>query len=1496
METPIFAYDKNIRPIDHIDFDILGNEEIKGRSALGRNTHGIEFADLMENGEPKLNGLADPRLGTVDNSTICATCEFNNNYCPGHTGHMDLVEAFFHIGFIDHHVKKILECICLNCSRILIHRNEAKIEDILKTKVGKARLVEVANISKNITYCQYCGTHVSKIKVDIKKSTTTINVTSEIDLQNIKDESVLSDNKGKTKLIQQLTPDIVYEKLKNISDDDCRIIGLKPERTRPEYMIHKTLLIPPMSIRPAARVDFNSGGSAEDGLTHRLVDITKFNYKLQKQKETGNYTFSKYSKDQSTLLQYHIAAYFDKDLISTPKGDNDKYRSIAPGIKAKEGRIRGNLMGKRVNFTGRTVITSDPVINNNQIRVPLKMAKNLTFPEVVTSTNKEKLQELVRRGRDEYPGANFVFPVSNMVEGQTVWPIDLRFSKEQVELHEGDIVERHMITGDPVIVNRQPSLHKQSMMCHEAVIVNDESIMSLGLSVAVTKPYNADFDGDEMNIFLPQSLQTQIELEEIANVKRQIISPSTSRTSIGLVQDGLLGAYNLTSPTVRIDWRNAANIISYTSFENMKKLHKNRDYTGQELFSLIIPPGINLSTSTVKVKDSVLQEGSRLSKDVLGEKKDYALHQFVWDEYGADETRKFIDNAQKLINNFNLYQGFTVGYGDAKIDQSVKDDIDKLFMTRQKKIEHVITQYENNPEMMDRDVFEFKLLQESGVLTDVKNLIMANLKPDNNFNIMVSSGSKGNDINIGQVMGSLGLQAIEGKLAPKKYNSRTLAYFHQNDDRYASRGVVRESYMDGLTFPSFTYLLMAGREGIIDQAIKTADTGYAQRRLIKSMEDHMIKYDCTVRTANEGLIQLVYGDSGSDTTKQYDYNIDSAKMSDAELKTKFYIDDSSFSKNDEVFNIIKKMRDQFRESMIKAKNEFRALSTKIKFPVNFNRIIDKVANDKTLQTGNIVKPDYVYEILEKILQNKYTRLLPMTKEEQNNDKSIKNHDEAIFKSNLKYALYNALAPKRCIDRKLTQTQFDKIIADIVATYNRSIVQPGEMVGVLSAHSLGETITQMNLNTFHSAGIKTMSSTIFGIPRIKEILGVSKNIRTPRLTIFLEDKYKKNKDMAKRIKSNLKYTILGDIRGRINVYYDPNPEVGTGLMKEDNIKNAYYTQKTISNKVACQSEFKSLPWLIRIEILKEKMLEKEISLLDIKSKFCNWWEKRYIDSKLLKKEEKRVINKITNLSVLSNTDNDKQPVIHIRFNVKDADKVRDPFNRDMLNEFIDVIIDNFKIKGIESITGIHDVVSEKLMQIDPETKEIKNEEEFVIYTQGTNLIDIRYITGINLAKTISNDIVDVYKNFGIEIARSRLLRELFDAYELQGNAVSYTNLSILIDTMCINGSLMSIDRHGMGKSDTDVLGRASFERAVEQILTASVFGETDHMKGVSSRIMGGLVIKGGTGFCDIILDTNQIEKSEYNDSANIYRAHTDIRVDDIANDIISHDVENMFIPM
>ncbi len=515
METNVQLYDENIRPIDSIEFSILGNEEIKRMSALGKDSAGIEIPDLYDNLEPKRGGLIDTRLGSTNNGIDCATCGFDSTNCIGHFGHIDLAEPVFHMGYITF-IKKILGCICLKCSKLLLYKNEDEVLEMLKNKSSKSRFATIRELTKNVSYCMKpgygCGTPVSKIKIETKKGSDAINIISELQVQVQEGETPEGGQpaapEDKKKIIRQiLTPEICYDILKNMSDTDCAIIGLDPKKTRPEYMIHKVFPVSPVAIRPSAKVDFMESSSKEDDLTHKLADIIKANIRIRKFKESVNETTAKYGIDHVHLLQFHIYTNFDNEssLVSKSEQRNKATKSLSSRLKGKEGRIRGNLMGKRVNFSARTVITSDPTINLNELRVPIKIATNLTFPEVVTPQNIDKLTELVKNGRDIYPGANFVFPVSSLdVSGKRALPIDLRFRKEKVELRFGDIVERHYRTGDIVLLNRQPSLHKLSMMGHRIVVVTDPKINTFGLAVSICAPYNADFDGDEIKVCLKQ--------------------------------------------------------------------------------------------------------------------------------------------------------------------------------------------------------------------------------------------------------------------------------------------------------------------------------------------------------------------------------------------------------------------------------------------------------------------------------------------------------------------------------------------------------------------------------------------------------------------------------------------------------------------------------------------------------------------------------------------------------------------------------------------------------------------------------------------------------------------------------------------------------------------------------------------------------------------------------------------------------------------------------
>jgi DNA-directed RNA polymerase II subunit RPB1 len=572
-----------------------------------------------------------------------------------------------------------------------------------------------------------------------------------------------------------------------------------------------------------------------------------------------------------------------------------------------------------------------------------------------------------------------------------------------------------------------------------------------------------------MNIFVPQSLQTQIELEEIAAVERQIITPTSSKTIVGIVQDGLLGAYNLTSPTVRIDWRNAMNIMSYTSLEDFSSIKKGKDYTGSQLYSLIVPPGINLNRGSLKIKNGQILEG-RLSKDALGAGKKNNLVQLIWDAYGVDETRKFIDNTQRLVNNFNLWNGFSCGLGDADVPKSVYDEIDKMFQTKELKVEHIITDMENNPDFMKQELYEFRLFSELNIIRDdVSKLIMANLTAENSFNIMASSGSKGSATNMGQMSGCLGLQAFEGKIMPKKYNYRTLPYFHQHDDRAVSRGLVKQSFVRGLEFPEYVFHLMASRLGIIEQAIKTSETGYAQRKLIKSMEDIMIKYDNTVRSANDGMIQFVYGDSGADTTKQYEYVVRMIEANNEEVanKHKFTPQELKMFKgfteknNDDMYKIILSLRDMVRECVRRTKMSYITVTSSFMLPINLNRIIDTNVGNSKLQSKEELTPQYILEQIELLLTNAVTTIICMSKDERNNANSFKRRDEVLHKTVFKTALFDAMSPKKCIiDRQMNKAQFDAIVQDISTSFNKNIIEPGEMAGIISAQSTGEPLEDL----------------------------------------------------------------------------------------------------------------------------------------------------------------------------------------------------------------------------------------------------------------------------------------------------------------------------------------------------------------------------------------------------------------------------------------------------
>ena len=1513
-----------------------------------------------------------------------------------------------------------------------------------------------------------------------------------------------------------------------------------------------------------------------------------------------------------------------------------------------------------------------------------------------------------------------------------------------------------------------------------------------------------------MNMFIPQSIQTQLEIANIADVKRQIITPRYSRPIIKFKQDTVLGTYKMTESAKKVDYHDAMNLAMYCNAVDMFSIQKEETNT-HKLYSLIIPSLINYSDGKVNITNGKLLAGV-MGDSILNQKIVY----YSWDRHGPETTKNFFDNAQRLVTNWLLINGFSVGLGDATTDQNVIDDIKSFCEVKQMEVDKMITEMENNPDTLDPDTFESNILSTLKASEgEITKRVFEHLKknqPNNSFFVMIESKAKGSQGNVGKIIGGLGQDVLEFKRIKKKVNNRTLPHFFQNDDRALARGFIPNSYYHGLTPKEFFFHHMTAREGMIDTAIKTADSGYLQRKLIKGMEDIILAYDKTVRSGNNVIIQYTYGSNGINQTHYKEVEIKLVLMSNTDVKKvfsfdekeitnlvkEFDLDKTQFMKwNNDLYEKMVTLRDELREIQMKSRMDYITIKSAYQLPVNMVRIVEDAKNSVVNAKQERLNPLYVLHAIDYILSPEITKINVLGKNYDLN--SIKYQDQLQAKGLLKIALLEYLSPKRCIfEYKLSKHQFDLMVLEIIKSFRKACLQPGEMVGVLTAQSLGETLTQMTLNsvtwnhqilytkennckiieigkmidallenniakviqidnntqtdfldisplgykiqsvdqhgkmhwklieavtrhlpcgnvikvktltgrevvatksksflvrrdneiveiegsaikigdrlpiqmnapkceeylnyldlvtylpkdqyiygsevqkavnhkntcgkrtwfldgknknifivphsrsdslvestkhnpelltsniilpcqnascksaltekllldelsgfffgaylaegcvnsaqimisnndenyrnkiaqfadrynikyhtqiqhdknfegatssdirlhstmlckivqescdkysenkyvphwayiandnfvkglldgyfsgdgtvnkrdifistssaskqllvgiselltrygimckisqhivthnnigsqhifpvntltirnnnvnkfakmigftigykqilaeksydidwktnggrfnvipgvnigrhigdyprhelvdllntttgnekkliektlnedvyydeivelseipineitpdhdkvydltiadtknfnlfgglcmrdTFHSSGVGVKG--MQGIPRFREILSYSKKSQTPYMIIKLIPEIRSDPVIAHKIEAYLKHTIFSDLIEKMDIIYDP---ITKNIAERDeiNTQSVYYVS-------GGNTSLENMPWLYRFSVSREAMLENDITLMDVKAKFIKYWESFATDTSAAKK--KNILSKVVNGCILSNLDNNEHPMIHIRFDINNPDNYS-------LVEIGQYMLNKISIKGVQTIEKVDRVDKQKVNEYGPD-HEIKAGNEYVIYTTGIDLNKIKTIDYIDFYSTYINDINTAYINFGIEAARSLIIRETDNLYNGSGNPLNITHLEILADIMTNTGNIMSIDRHGINRLDTDPLSRASFEKTVEQLIMASAFNEVDHMRSVSSRIMAGRCIKGGTGYCDILMDNEMIENSEFTRQTKyVTKQGTELEENNLIKDTINRQLEDdIFMP-
>ena len=1434
-------YTSKIREIAGVQFSVLSPEEIKQRSVV----HVTKTLLYDSNNDPIIGGLFDPRMGVIDHGKICPTDGMDNRFCPGYFGHIELAKPVFHIQYLPL-ILKILKCVCFRCSKLLINKEDPEIKDILKILKGRNRWNYIIDRCSKVKICgnetdDGCGA-LQPTKI-FKETNSLCKIYCE--WKEKKDKGIEELLEEEKKML--LTPEIVLKIFRRISDEDCEVMGFSRKWCRPDWLVCTVLPVSPPAVRPSIR-QFG-GQRSEDDITHKLHDIIKTNNHLKKKLQSEK-SLENTIDDWVQVLQYHVATLVDNELPGVNPSAHRSGRvlkTLRQRLKGKEGRIRGNLMGKRVDFSSRSVITPDPNIGIDELGVPYKIAMNLTYPEIVTEYNINKLYKYVRNGPFKHPGAK---SIKRAIDGRTtsLQHTDL----DSITLSYGDVVHRHLVDGDTVLFNRQPSLHKMSMMGHKIKVMD---YFTFRLNVSTTKPYNADFDGDEMNMHVPQSLQTRVELEKLTYVPKQIISPRVHTPVIGLFQDSMLGLNRITMNGVFLTKTEMMNILIYIpSFTGKLPKPEQSDpqrWSGRQLVSFAIPKGVNMNMKNksfdedlpggdtlnrVIIKDGELIQGC-IDNKIMDSGSKGLIH-MVFNDFGHMACKHLLDDLQNIVTRYIVLTGFSVGISDLIADRETNEKIKNTIVKKKKDVSKLVQQvhqqmFENNGTDTVSNEFEKSVNNIlNKAIADAGKIGLNSLSKDNRMTNMVSSGSKGKPINIAQMVACLGQQNVDGKRIPNGYNNRALPHFTKYNVSPEARGFVENSFINGLSPQEFFFHAMGGREGLIDTAVKTSETGYIQRKLIKAMEDSKIFHDLSVRNAGGNIIQFLYGEDGMDYSKIENQQVEyfNSNMAKVERDHKFAgNEDYSLFMNGKAVNEMKKTKgykniingyfkqisEDFRNMREYIFKNYR--DSGVTYPINLNRLISNIKTQFEIQSTMLSDLNPVY-VINRV--NKLTSGL-----------RVNDSDGGVLL--LQILLRANLSPKHLIKvHKFNRIAFDYLIANIEMQFEKALVEPGEMVGPIAAQSIGEPATQMTLNTFHFAGVSEKSNVTRGVPRLKELLHISKSIKAPSLTIFLDDDNRYIKNNALNIKKKIELTSLKDITKSMRIFYDPH-DYNTNVEDDRELLQIYRVFNEMDSVLNENKE--GSEWVIRFELDKQKMMDNDITMEDVYHRI----NMVYSDD----------------ISCVYTDDNSSKLIFRIRLlRLKKADpeKLND---LTALKAYAKNMRDKIIIKGITDINSVSMFINKE--NFVHKNKGYEQKDEWVLDTSGINLMEVLRCPGIDPNRTISNDIYEVYEMFGIEAAKRVLMKEIKEVIKGGGSYVNYRHLSLLVDTMTNRGYLMSIDRFGINRGNIGPLAKCSFEETTDQLFKASIFGELDKLNGVSSNIMMGQIPKCGTGESDILIDETKL---------------------------------------
>jgi DNA-directed RNA polymerase beta' subunit len=1412
-----------VNDIESVEFYVMGSEDHTRNSNIN-----IISKDLFNNDIPIDNGVYSLKMGTTSNSYRCKTCLNSRDKCPGHFGSVLLNYPVTNTLF-KNEILKWLRIVCHNCGNII---NKLPDDDI--------SIKKVALLSKN-TVCKVCNTKHPHIMKDIKEPLFLITRDSEGIEKKLYNDDI-------EKIFSRITKETVLKLDKS-------------ENYHPSKFILRTIPALPNTDRPDVR-KMQGGGRANNNDTTTLIkNIVNHNENIPVILNENDKISSDSLLNLLEITHYSMVKDTPNSYSSSKlAGINGQVlTSISTRLRGKTGRIRGNLEGKRIQYAARSVISGDNNIKIDEAGIPISIAKVLQIPETVTKFNIDRLMVYFLNKNVAYPGCTNIIKYDEPTK-----LCNVSITKNDIVLECGDILFRDLIDGDIIALNRAPSLLDTAISGHRVRILPNGDTIRISVNVADTM-YGGDFDGDTMAIYLPHSIITRNECAKLCSIQKRFISYQNRSPAMGIYHDPLIGVFELTKQSTRINKYNAMWLLSQVEYGSYLHRFKSilENMSGIDIISLLLPE-INYSKKSnfykpeysgfiqydknethVKIERGKIISG-RLDKKSVGQGVNDSIFHVVYNEYGSKVSMDLLYNIQQVATNYLLTRGYTMTYDDIAIKKDILKKINNItssILHDSKNLTNKLRQGLITPPigMTTDEYYEQEQISILSPGDDFTEVVMSGLDHEkNNLYKLVASGTKGKPTNILQISSSIGQLSIKGNRMPKTFSlGRSIPYFNRFHDNPEAVGFIPESFVTGVSSLSSISQYVYARNGISIKALSTGVTGYHNRKCNKTLESIIIdnlrravKYDF--------ILQQLYGDDGIDIRKVAYVDFSMLLTSDLEFKSRYEIELSNINDTNKLILLEERKQlyidREFYRSGFKRIEEYsindNILSGQQVLPVNISKIIDNIIYNHSNYISQINTPITPIEWKQKIDELK--ERLPYCHYNEIQYKKRMHIPEHILKSfSLLYISINvSMNYKKLYDLKFDIKLVNLLIETICNTFKLSLVHYGGSVGMIASECTSASMTQGMLDSIHAVGT---SNTNF-LTRIKEIYGAkgTSQLSSPSMDIFIKSEYSNDLTKIQEVANNIEMMELKKFVIKSQIFFENYKEIKHPDYIHE-IKDLFepYEKHNVNQNIP----YNLIKWCIRLELNHEILIEKNMQVSLIYRKLREQHPLLYI---------------------IYTDDNSENIIFRIYMQNTLFKKVSN-VNEYTIRDYVHTKLLSTIIRGVDGI--ISAVVQKSFVprSIIQEDGSIKIDRVHIIKTSGTNLNDIVNNKFIDVTRTSSNSIIEIYEMYGIHAAKVKLIQFL---RELSGLDINIKHYKLIADSLTFNGYISNIEKSGLEESNpNNALLSMSYSHPIQKMTECAINNETSVvLTNLSSSLLMGTTPNIGSNYNSIVMNEEFIKNN------------------------------------